>query len=142
MKQLRNLYFFLALFISFSFFSLSVYSQEKNLRSSRLLGEAEFHFDTFYKIVDCGNGVPQFFITAFNESGKDLNISFNISLKDKKSGAIQEINVPFFAINKFELFAPKCSDKKYDFLKYNMNSQINYNDMDVTIKFTTKGRRY
>ena len=56
--------------VSLLFLNANSYGQEKLLLNSKILGEADFHFDTFYKIVDCGNGKPKFLITAFNESGK------------------------------------------------------------------------
>lgn len=126
------------LFLSMFFLNASVYSQEKNLLNSVLLGEADFHFDTFYKIVDCGNGKPQIFITAFNESGKDLNIAFDILLEDTVTKVKQQINVPFFFIKANDLMMPSCEEKKYGNLKYSLDTRISYNQIKATIKFRTK----
>lgn len=124
--------------ISQFFFNANSYGQEKVLLNSKILGEADFHFDTFYKIVDCGNGMPKFFITAFNESGKDLNIAFDITLEDTVTKFTQQINVSYFFIKAFDLQVPSCADNKYGNLKYDLDSRINYNQIKATIKFRTK----
>lgn len=137
---MRNYFFKYSLIFIFSclLFSSNLLSQEKILINSVMLGEADFHFDTFYKIVDCGNGKPKFFITAFNESGKDLNIAFDIILEDTVTKITQQINVPFFYIKAFDLFMPSCSDGNYKYLKYDLDNRINYNQVKATIKFRTK----
>jgi hypothetical protein len=43
--------------------------------------------------------VVMFFITAFNESGKDQNIAFDVIIQDTVSGVTQEIKVPFFLLS-------------------------------------------
>lgn len=124
--------------ISLFFFNANSHGQEKVLLNSKILGEADFHFDTFYKIVDCGNGIPKLFITAFNESGKDLNIAFDITLEDTVTKFTQQITVPFFFIKAFDLQMPSCSDNKYANLKYDLDSRIKHSQIKATIKFRTK----
>jgi hypothetical protein len=137
MKTQKTKYI-LILFLSLFLINSVSYSQEKILLKSKMLGEADFHFDTFYKIIDCGNGKPQILITAFNESGKDLNIAFDIILEDTVTKVTQQINVPFFYIKAFDLFMPTCTDKKHGNLKYDLDTRISHNQIKATIKFRTK----
>jgi hypothetical protein len=42
--------------------------------------------------------VIKFFITAFNESGKDQNIAFDVTIEDTVSGVTQEIKSLSFIV--------------------------------------------
>lgn len=128
----------IVLLVFFLTTAMSLSAQSKVLQSTRLLGEAEFHFEVMYKIVDCGDGKPSIHLTAFNESGIKTDVAFDIELKDKKTGTLQEIKVPFFYIKPFSLFQASCDDDKLLFLKYKLDAKIDYTDMDVKIKFYSK----
>lgn len=127
-----------ALFLSFIFLSFGSYGQtEKVLQSTRSLGEADFHFDVMYKIVDCGDGIPRMLITTFNESGKKNDVAFDIVLKDNK-GTVQTIKVPFFYSKLGEMLIPSCSDTKNKFLIHALDSNLDWKSMKTEIKFYSK----
>ena len=110
---------------------------EKVLQSTRSLGEAEFHYDAFYKIVDCGDGIPTMMITGFNESGIKTTIAFDIILKDGK-GVTQEIKIPFFYTKQAEMLVPSCGNEKLAFLRHQLKKDLDINSLTTQIKFYSK----
>lgn len=116
----------------------SVYGQtEKVLLSARSLGEAEFHYDVFYNIVDCGDGSPTVMITAFNESGTKTTVGFDVILKDG-NGVTQEIKVPLFYTKKAEMLIPSCANDNLAFLKHKLKVGLDINTITTQIKFYSK----
>lgn len=137
MKKIILKSYLFVIVLLFSVQSLTFGQSEKVLRSSRSLGEAEFHYDVFYKIVDCGDGIPIMMITAFNESGIKTTVGFDIIVKDG-NGVTQEIKVPLFYSKQAEMLIPSCTNEKLAFLRHQLKKELDLNSITTQIKFYSK----
>jgi len=129
MKQIIS--FFLIIF------SISIYSQDTSQNEEILYPPIGFehpmHFDVTVKVVNC-DGTPSLLVTTFNENreGKDLEISFQITINDI-NGRSEVFNFPKKTYQFGKMFISKCSN-----LTYNAVSTLDWTTDNTTKSITIK----
>ena len=129
MKQIIS--FFLIMF------SISIYSQYTSQNEEILYPPIGFehpmHFDVTVKVVNC-DGTPSLLVTTFNENreGKDLEISFQITINDI-NGRSEVFNFPKKTYQFGKMFISKCSN-----LTYNAVSTLDWTTDNTTKSITIK----
>lgn len=114
--------------------TLSTYTQEVNNILYPPIGfEHPMHFDVTVKVVNC-NGTPSVLVTTFNENreGKDLEISFQITINDI-NGRSEVFNFPKKTYQFGKMFISKCSN-----LTYNAVSTLDWTTDNTTKSITIK----
>lgn len=98
--------------------SLMIYSQENNANDEILYPPVGFehplHFDVTVKVVNC-KGTPTVLVTTFNENhdGKDLEISFQITITDN-NGKSEVFNFPKKSYEYGKMLISDCSNVTYN----------------------------
>jgi hypothetical protein len=122
----------------------TISSQEKSKSSATLLQNNEIlyppigfehplHFDVTVKVVNC-DGTPSLLVTTFNENreGKDLEISFQITINDI-NGRSEVFNFPKKTYQFGKMFISTCSN-----LTYNAVSTLDWTTDNTTKSITIK----
>jgi hypothetical protein len=98
--------------------SISIYSQDTSQNEEILYPPVGFehplHLDVYVKVVNC-NGTPSVLVTTFNENhdGKDLEISFQITINDI-NGKSEVFNFPKKTYKQGEMLISDCSNLFYN----------------------------
>ena len=122
----------------------TISSQEKSKSSATLLQNNEIlyppigfehplHFDVTVKVVNC-NGTPRVLVTTFNENhdGKDLEISFQITINDS-NGQSEVFNFPKKTYEFGKMLISDCSN-----VSYNASSILDWTRNNTTKSISIK----
>lgn len=131
---LKNAYFTLALFFSFS---ISAQTGPEVLKDWSALEEADFHFDVSYSVVKCNPNSNAFIlINAFNEDGTHPKVGFTLNFSDNKGNKAQVIVAPF-STKLGDMMIASCDSDLYNNLKFEFPSNIDLSTMKINITYQT-----